>query len=108
MAVYGRGGPAGVPLCGFLRCLRRRPRPAPRAHSAPRHRYRALVAIRSRRIEGSPGEALETVYLWLTRSEAADLRDALNDLLTDVGESWHAHVSSADYQTEVTIALDQE
>jgi hypothetical protein len=35
------------------------------------------------RIEGTPGEALQTAYLWLTRSEAAELRDALTDLLVD-------------------------
>ena len=60
------------------------------------------------RIESTPGEALQTAYLWLTRSEVAELRDALNDLLADGDADWHAHVSSADFRIEVTIALDQQ
>ena len=58
------------------------------------------------RIESSPGEPLQAVYLWLTESEAAELRDALNDLLAGTGTGWHAHVSSADFQTEVSVARD--
>jgi hypothetical protein len=46
------------------------------------------------------------MYLWLTDSEAAELRDALNDLLAEPGDGWHAHVSSADYQTEISVARD--
>ncbi len=51
------------------------------------------------RIESAPGEALRTVYLWLTESEAAELRDALNDLLQP-DEPWHAHVPSADFRVK--------
>ena len=46
------------------------------------------------------------MYLWLTDSEAAELRDALNDLLAEPGDGLHAHVSSADYQTEISVARD--
>ncbi len=58
------------------------------------------------RIEGEPGQRLPAVYLWLTRHEAVELRDALNQMLTEGGPDWHAHVSAKDYQTEITIALD--
>ena len=58
------------------------------------------------RIEGEPGEPLHGVYLWLTRSEAQELRDALNDLLANGGPEWHAHVPSGDFALEVTIAMD--
>jgi hypothetical protein len=47
------------------------------------------------------------VYIWLTEDEASELRDALDDMLKrgpDPG--WHAHVSSADYQTEMTVGWD--
>jgi hypothetical protein len=62
--------------------------------------------MRSMRIEGNPGEQLDRAYFWLTRAEAAELRDALGEMLAGVDASWHAHVSSADYQREITISLD--
>lgn len=58
------------------------------------------------RIESRPGEPLRAVYLWLTDSEAAELRDALNDLLGEPGPGWHAHVSSSDFQAEISVARD--
>jgi hypothetical protein len=58
------------------------------------------------RIGGSPGNALPAAYLWLTSAEAAELREALSDLLATETTDWHAHISSADYQTELTIARD--
>ena len=61
----------------------------------------------SMRIEGTPGERLATAYVWLTRAEAAELRDGLNQMLIEGNANWHAHVSSGDYQTEITIALDE-
>lgn len=57
------------------------------------------------RIEGSPGEQLTTAYLWLTVSEAAELRDALDQMLRDQDFEAHHHVSSADFATEVTVSL---
>ena len=64
--------------------------------------------IATMRIEGKPGEGLSTAYLWLTREEAQELRDALTDLLTEGDAHWHAHISSADYRAEITVALDAE
>ena len=58
------------------------------------------------RIETSPGSSISNVYLFLTRAEAKELRDALNDLLHHDDEKWHSHVSSEDYQTEIAVAWD--
>lgn len=44
------------------------------------------------RIEGEPGQRLPTAYLWLTQDEATELRDALDQMLTEADASWHAHV----------------
>ena len=56
------------------------------------------------RSEAGEGQQQTSAYLWLTLAEAAELRDALDDLVRDPRSDWHAHVSAADYQTEVTIA----
>jgi hypothetical protein len=45
---------------------------------------------------------LSQVGLMLTRSEAEELQGALESLL-NAHEPWHEHVSSDDYQTELTI-----
>jgi hypothetical protein len=63
--------------------------------------------IASMRIEGATGDQLSQVYVWLTPSEARELRDGLDDLVGRNDPSWHAHVSSADYETEIGIALDR-
>lgn len=52
---------------------------------------------------------VDSVTIFLTRAEASELRDALDDLLgLEPGQPWHAHVSSADYLTEVTIAAHED
>lgn len=58
------------------------------------------------RIEAAAGDQLRQIGLWLTPSEARALRDSLDDLLRTDEPSWHAHVSSADYETEISIARD--
>ncbi len=56
------------------------------------------------RIEGD-GFCVHALMLFLTRAEAAELRDTLADLLDHFDEpGWHGHVASADYQTEITVA----
>lgn len=47
------------------------------------------------------------IELCLTRSEAQELRDDLDTLLTDGGDR-HEHVSSADYQTELTVWISDD
>jgi hypothetical protein len=54
-------------------------------------------------ITDADGKTLVTVNLALTDDEAQELRDALGDLLTTRQPGWHAHVSDADYQREVTV-----
>jgi hypothetical protein len=49
---------------------------------------------------------LAHVGLGLTESEANELRDTLDLLLSDPAER-HEHVSSADYQTELTIWIQR-
>jgi hypothetical protein len=59
------------------------------------------------RIEGTPGQRLASAYLWLARSEAIELRDALNDMLElSPDPNWHAHVPAADYAVEVTLSWE--
>jgi hypothetical protein len=62
---------------------------------------------RNRRIESKPGEPLSNVYLWLTHDEAGELRDTIDQMMRDGDSGWHGHVPSADYQTEITVALDR-
>jgi len=53
------------------------------------------------------GRPAARVLLLLTESEARELRDGLDDLLGHLGSSdWHAHVSSADFSTEITVASE--
>jgi hypothetical protein len=53
------------------------------------------------------GRQLAHVGLGLAESEASELRDTLDLLLSDTAER-HEHVSSADFQTEVTIWIQRE
>ncbi len=59
------------------------------------------------RIETGPQQPVPAAYLWLTPSEASELRGALDDLLSDPRDDWHAHISSADYATELTLAVER-
>lgn len=45
------------------------------------------------------------LLVFLSREEAAELRDAADQLLLHFDEpGWHAHVSNPDYSIEITIA----
>lgn len=60
------------------------------------------------RIQGD-GNAVSDLLVFLTRDEAAELRDGLNDLLANFDDpGWHAHVSSPDFQIELTIAPETQ
>lgn len=50
---------------------------------------------------------LNLVELCLTRAEAQELRDDL-DLLLAHGGNRHEHVSSKDYQTELTVWVSDD
>ena len=62
------------------------------------------------RIETSPGESVNRVYLFLSESEVRELRDTLSGMLAvesrEERQSWHEHVASDDYQVEVTVAWE--
>ena len=51
--------------------------------------------------------ALEKVSLYLTRSEAMEMKDALELLLKDPTKH-HEHVLSDDYRKEITICIYDE
>jgi hypothetical protein len=48
--------------------------------------------------------SIQTIVLYLTKSEAEELRDSLNLLLED-SSLRHEHVSSADNRREVTVCI---
>lgn len=48
--------------------------------------------------------SVERATVLLTRSEAQELLDSLQSILTG-SEGMHAHVPSEDYQKEITIAI---
>lgn len=50
---------------------------------------------------------LNLVELCLTRAEAQELQSDLDVLLTG-GRDRHEHVSSSDYQTELTVWIDDD
>jgi hypothetical protein len=63
------------------------------------------------RIETSDGASVPTVCVFLTEGEARELRDSVDALLARRVESEpraddHEHVSSPDYQTEITVAWE--
>jgi hypothetical protein len=60
-----------------------------------------------RLLDEKSGQSLARVILYLTRDEAAELRDSLNALLGSSGDR-HEHVSSADYRKELTVCLYDE
>ncbi len=49
-------------------------------------------------------KSLEKVILYLTFSEALELRDSLNDLLEKPVNN-HAHISNEDFQKELTVCI---
>ena len=51
-------------------------------------------------------QSLKSIYLLLTQSEAIELKGALEQLIeAKYNELHHVHVSSNDYQTEVTVSI---
>jgi hypothetical protein len=48
---------------------------------------------------------LHHVGLGLTEAEARELRDSIDGLLSDPAMDRHEHVSSTDFQSEITVWL---
>jgi hypothetical protein len=59
------------------------------------------------RITDDEGKPLPSVYLALSDSEAQEMIDALSALQT-AEKGWHAHVSDATYQREVTVYREDD
>ena len=53
-------------------------------------------------------ETWHTVIIYLKISEARDLRDSLNTLLSDPASGEHHHVSSEDYQREIIVLISDK
>jgi hypothetical protein len=49
-------------------------------------------------------KSLDRVTLYLTNSEASELRDALETLLTD-SSNRHEHIPDAEYKKELTVCI---
>lgn len=52
------------------------------------------------------GQPCDEVVLRLTEAEAREMRDSIESLLADPA-SRHEHVSSADFQVQVTLWLER-
>ncbi len=59
-----------------------------------------------RLLDEDGGKRLERVILYLTQSEAEQLKNDLEQLLLKPSQ-YHAHVSGDDYQKEVTVTIYQ-
>lgn len=63
--------------------------------------------MRLEEVGGGEPRPLTSVGLGLTLAEARELRDALQSLIAKPAAT-HEHVSSADYQTEITVFIVDE
>jgi hypothetical protein len=52
-------------------------------------------------------EEWNQVVIHLARSEAAELRDALETLLSSGDGARHEHIPSSDFQKEITVVLSE-
>ncbi len=72
--------------------------------SDARYNPGASGTLQAMRMEAD-GKVVSDVLLFLTKTEAAELRDGIEALLANFDASgWHAHVSSPDFQIELTVA----
>jgi hypothetical protein len=55
-----------------------------------------------------PGQGLSSAFVALSRTEAGDLRDALDLMLTTGSSGWHAYLSVGGYETDVSLILEME
>ncbi len=55
-------------------------------------------------LDETSDKSLENTTLYLTFMEASHLRDSLNQLLKEPLNN-HAHISSEDYQKEITVCI---
>ena len=55
-------------------------------------------------LDDDTDRSIQTIILYLTKSEAEELRDSLNLLLEDSSPR-HEHVSSEDHRRELTVCI---
>lgn len=55
-----------------------------------------------------PGQGLSAAFVSLSPTEASNLRDALDLMLTTGSSGWHAYVSVGGYETDVSLILETE
>ena len=55
-----------------------------------------------------PGHGLSSAFVSLSRTEASNLRDALDLMLTTGSSGWHAYISWGGYETDVSLILETE
>ena len=55
-----------------------------------------------------PGQGLSSAFVSLSRTEASNLRDALDRMLNIGSSGWHAYISWGDYETDVSLILEME
>lgn len=60
-----------------------------------------------RLVDLDENRSIKSVGLVLTPAEASELKDGLDQMLAERAE-FHVHVSSSDFQTELTISLEAE
>jgi len=53
-------------------------------------------------------EQWDKVVLQLTINEATELRDSLDALLSDRNANRHEHITSGDFEKEITVILGEE
>ena len=58
-----------------------------------------------RMIDDDSSKKLDNITLFLTMAEAKQLRGALNAVIEEPTDANHRHVSSADYQKEITVCI---
>lgn len=53
-------------------------------------------------------EQWDRVVIHLKRTEASELRDALDAILNEGNPGRHEHVPSSDFQREITVLISQD
>ena len=55
-----------------------------------------------------PGQGLSSAFVSLSRTEASNLRDALDRMLNIGSSGWHAYISWGGQETDVSLMLEME
>ena len=61
-----------------------------------------------RLLDQTGDSALKSIIVYLTRAEAEELRDSVNDLLEHSNYAAHHHIYCKDFKRELTICIYNE